>query len=314
MRLRWILGVLAGPLLATSCVAGGEDAYIEDWPGMASLQSVQGRSTYHECGATLISSEWALTAAHCVETVQVDGNGRAIQYLPDGEGQSLVRFGPMKLVIGRGDLVDMPAESVVQVSDVVIHPDYRAGYPEAGHDIALVRIETPWRGAVALVDGLTADAPEAAGDEARMLEVAGYGNLAEESAGEDGFTRRGRHVSAPSLVLQSAPVPEVDGETCKANVADAIELYELEEVFSETEVDPETHLCAGTGGRDACYGDSGGPLVVRGIDGVPIQVGVVSWGLGCARTTSPGIYMRVAAYADWISETTGIERRAEDEG
>ena len=57
---------------------------------------------------------------------------------------------------------------------------------------------------------------------------------------------------------------------------------------------------ASAGGAGPCVGDSGGPLVRYGRTGQPVQVGIVSWGLGCGRVESPGIYTRISAFADWI--------------
>lgn len=49
------------------------------------------------------------------------------------------------------------------------------------------------------------------------------------------------------------------------------------------------------GGKDACQGDSGGPLVHNGM-----QIGVVSWGIGCGSARYPGVFSRVSALRNHI--------------
>ncbi|XP_077291820.1 trypsin beta-like [Arctopsyche grandis] len=64
-------------------------------------------------------------------------------------------------------------------------------------------------------------------------------------------------------------------------------------------------ICAGVtgGGKDSCQGDSGGPLVR---DSDNIQVGVVSFGIGCARKDYPGVYSNVSNLRSWIKSNTGV--------
>jgi len=58
----------------------------------------------------------------------------------------------------------------------------------------------------------------------------------------------------------------------------------------------EESICAGGGGVDTCQGDSGGPMVRRDGRGRWVQVGIVSWGLGCARDGYPGVYTQVSTF------------------
>ena len=47
-------------------------------------------------------------------------------------------------------------------------------------------------------------------------------------------------------------------------------------------------MCAEALGGDSCQGDSGGPLFGT-VDERVAQVGIVSYGLGCATPASPGV-------------------------
>ena len=63
-------------------------------------------------------------------------------------------------------------------------------------------------------------------------------------------------------------------------------------------------ICAGVtgGGKDTCQGDSGGPLVLGGK-----LVGIVSWGIGCAKAEYPGVYSDVATLSSFVTCVTGLK-------
>lgn len=69
-------------------------------------------------------------------------------------------------------------------------------------------------------------------------------------------------------------------------------------------INEDIHLCAGLleGGKDSCQGDSGGPIF-EVQNGVMTQVGVVSFGVGCARPNRSGVYAKVSGAIGWIDAT-----------
>ena len=60
------------------------------------------------------------------------------------------------------------------------------------------------------------------------------------------------------------------------------------------------------GGRDSCQGDSGGPLVTRDDRPGFSLIGVVSFGDGCARPDSYGVYTEISYFLDWIAQQYGL--------
>ncbi len=88
-----------------------------------------------------------------------------------------------------------------------------------------------------------------------------------------------------SDILLKAQVPFVDDASCQASYGG--------------ELNPAVEICAGfdQGGVDTCQGDSGGPM----LNSAGLQVGIVSWGQGCAEPGYPGVYAQVSAFAGDIA-------------
>ncbi|XP_021077376.1 serine protease 30 [Mus pahari] len=96
-------------------------------------------------------------------------------------------------------------------------------------------------------------------------------------------------------VLQELALPLLDSDDCE-------KMYHTRgSSLSGERIIQSDMLCAGfvEGQKDSCQGDSGGPLVCA-INSSWIQVGITSWGVGCARPYRPGVYTRVPTYVDWI--------------
>ncbi len=171
--------------------------------------------------------------------------------------------GPNTSITATAGVVDLEDSKAVSVksTEVLQAP----GYNGKGKDWALIKLAKPIdlpTLKIATDDKLTTG----------EFDIAGWG--ADKEGGQQ------------QRYLLKAKVPFVDDATCKKAYGD--------------QLTPGEEICAGkldTGGTDTCQGDSGGPMFRKDEAGQRLQVGIVSWGEGCARPGKPGVYTEVSTFA-----------------
>jgi secreted trypsin-like serine protease len=181
---------------------------------------------------------------------------------------------PSDVVVVAGDhrvSVTGEGEQVRRGVQIILHPNYNNS--TLNNDIALIRLNRP------LVFNNNV-APIGVGNlpaTTTPLRVIGWGDLSEGGSSPD--------------ALYMVGVPMVSAADCRAAYPGGI---------------TSNMFCAGpkAGGKDSCQGDSGGPISNR-VDGVWQQVGIVSWGDGCARPNAYGVYTKLQNYTTWINNNIG---------
>lgn len=251
--------------LPETAVIGGANASIGQFPSIVALVSpdVTAQSPAwgrQFCGGTVVGERWVLTAAHCVHR----------------DDASVLEAAQLRIVEGSLDLglSGDPVDELI-VTNVVPHPLYDHNSFNPLHDVALLEMANVLQSApVAL---FRAEPEDFAG---ASVQVAGWGaTVFDSSTGQSGEF---------PFVLQQASLPLVSRDTCNAP-----ESYDG--------LIEEGQVCAGfaVGGVDACVGDSGGPLYIERGNEVQ-QIGITSFGAGCALPDFYGVYTNVSFYADWL--------------
>lgn len=167
-------------------------------------------------------------------------------------------------------VVDLQSTSAKKVKSTYVHRS--PTYPTSiGGDWALIKLASP-------VSGIpTLPIATSTANNSGTFTVAGWG-----AATEGGAQQR---------YLLKASVPFVSDSTCAAQGG------------SYSDLIASAEICAGnvaSGGVDTCQGDSGGPMFRRDSAGAWVQVGITSWGEGCARAGAPGVYTEVSTFATAI--------------
>ena len=188
--------------------------------------------------------------------------------------------GDIQVVVGRTNLDDTGGQTLT-ADRIVVHPDYE----ETGtFDAALIHVtEAIVSPAIQLVD-VGEDTLELNGAD---LTVSGWGT---------------EFFLSPTIPadLKAVDVQAVADESCTTNGLMGFQ--------------GDSEICAEALLGDSCQGDSGGPLFGELTDGRLVQVGIVSYGLGCATPEFPGVYGEVnnPSVHDFLTSTMGGGAPAEE--
>jgi len=182
--------------------------------------------------------------------------------------------------LGAHDITDQTEDvELFSVEEAIRHPNYNSN--TLNYDFMMIKLNGQSTKQVVQLDngddtGLTSSGAD--------LIVMGWGAI--NSGGPS------------SAVLLEAEVDVVGNPTCNSKYNGQI---------------TGQMLCAGRTingvSYDSCQGDSGGPIISKA-NGK--QVGVVSWGQGCADPDFPGVYARVSSVYSWIQDYIDLWSCASD--
>jgi len=217
-------------------------------PYQVSLQ-VNGR---HMCGGTIIADKWVVTAGHCVAH--------------QGE---VIPAEQIKIIYGSTSLRS-PRNRPVQVTRVIIHPNYTPDSTNNSNDITLLQLQES-----VIKPGMSsaAELPSPGQEFSGTVLASGWGNTRPE-ASFSGTTE----LMKVDMKLDSSRVCQREWQN---------------------RWNPKVMICAMSPRvAGTCKGDSGGPLVVKQ-NGRNVLVGVVSFGpVPCAQIGLHSVYTKVSAYVD----------------
>jgi secreted trypsin-like serine protease len=256
--------------VVTARIVGGEAAANNTWGWMLSLR----KSGSHICGASLLTSEYAVTAAHCVE---------------DGMNNPSI----LSILAGTNYLNDLSGATVQRrtITKIIPHPNY---VPVLYiNDIAILRFSPLTISSSSNLAFICL--PYANQDPFQTnnnLVAIGWGYTYENSLLVSNYLQQVTvQVFAPtSSACKQSGLTNSNIQFCAGvnggGKGKSLCIFNFLRIFISFTI-------------DTCQGDSGGPLMAF-VDDRWVLAGITSSGYGCAQPGYPGIYTRVSAFISFI--------------
>ena len=256
-------------------IVGGEPAPLDAYPWFVGLSF----GNFPFCGATLVSREYALTAAHWLFGRGLEATARVGAYAaPFGDG--------------RDDPAQNGGQAVqsLPVVGIAMHPSYDYFSDSMDFDFGLIKLVAPATAAPVPIDGRDGrDVVAGYGPGKTGLFAAGFGETEDSFFGSDNLLQVDLNF-APQDVCQEALDDAFDEDAFDDDYFFFDDDYFDDDAFNvEVPRLSDSMMCAADVGQDTCYGDSGGPLY----DQDEAQVGLTSW--GSYNCTGVGVYSRISA-------------------
>ncbi|GLV43596.1 Serine Protease Immune Response Integrator [Carabus blaptoides fortunei] len=243
-------------------IIGGRSTVGREFPHMATLGFQNADQILWQCGGSLISEQFVLTAAHCLYSQQYGGVAWA-------------RLGDLNLTSSTDDASPVNYKIIERIP----HPNYTG--PATYNDIALVKLAR-------IVTYNIYVRPACLYTQRRIEEntklvATGWGLI---------------DIRNTSDHLQKVTLDLFTHEECVNHFNSLANKRKLKDGILEE----QQFCAGGKSApRDTCKGDSGGPLQIFNPDDRKYYiVGITSFGKGCGLANVPSVYTRVSHFLPWM--------------